>query len=188
MKKKKQALVGLGVVCVLLASFALVYAAWTPEQMANYMFNIGRHKIYQTNWILYNEIGPKMGQGLVGEWEKGSFETVINDIDSWFYTAPDDNPKKVTFWIELDEMRNGDHIKVIVLYDVNPDDALPGRFFYPALDTASRKFEWEFENSQDRAAVMIADELPVATSLWIYVEQTSGTPFTISYQAVIEEM
>jgi hypothetical protein len=59
--KKKKFYALLGVVCVVFASFAVVYAAtWTPDQMADYMYNIGRHKIYQTNWILYNEIGPQV--------------------------------------------------------------------------------------------------------------------------------
>ena len=61
MLRKKQVLAVVGIVSVVVASLTvLVYAAWTPDQMANYMFNIGRHKIYQTNWILYNDIDPKV--------------------------------------------------------------------------------------------------------------------------------
>jgi hypothetical protein len=58
-KKKFYAIIG--VLVVLFSSFVLVYASvWTPDDMAAYMQNIGRHKIYQTNWILYNEIGPQL--------------------------------------------------------------------------------------------------------------------------------
>jgi hypothetical protein len=60
MQKKKFYTI-LGIMVITLSSFGLVYATvWTPDEMAAYMYNIGRHKIYQTNYILYQKISPQL--------------------------------------------------------------------------------------------------------------------------------
>jgi hypothetical protein len=85
-KKKFYAILGISV--IVLSSFALVYAAaWTPDDMAAYMQNIGRHKIYQTNWILYNQIDPKIDTILDHSEQDLDYETLEIEIQPLLYTT-----------------------------------------------------------------------------------------------------
>jgi hypothetical protein len=184
-KKKFYAIIGISV--IVLSSFALVYAAtWTPDDMAVYMQNIGRHKIYQTNWILYNEIGPKMGQGLGGEWAAGTVVVAgTTPITIWSYKAAPSNPKKVTFWIDVGSMSSGDSLNVWVNYDASPVDTT---FNCSIEDTLSRKFNWTFDNEQTDRIKLIVDELSVIQELAIRTQYISGGAITVYYQYIIEEM
>ena len=186
MLSKKQFLAVAGVVCVVVASLTvLVYAAWDPQDMANYMFNIGRHKIYQTNWILYNEIGPKMGQGLVGEWNNGSTTTNPGFAKVFIqYLVPTNNPKKFSLYVNLEEMQNGDEIVIFVIVDTDGDD-----IYEEMEDTPTRRFRWEFQDAQyGKYGKLIIDELPIATKLQALALQNAGPARTISFHYIIEEM
>ena len=164
---------------------------WTTQDMVDWMYNVGRHKIWMTNYIVRNEIKPtvddideKMGQGLVGEWEKGNATTVGHGLKGlWTYIVPTDNPKKVSFWINLKEMSDGDTIQVGVQYDTDADGS-----WEVVDDTPTREFLWNFANDQTFDGKLIIDELPVATSLYVSVYQGAGTSFTIYWHAIIEEM
>jgi len=188
MNKRKQVLSVLAVCSIMFASFALVYAvAWTPDDMAVYMQNVGRHKIYQTNWILYNEIGPKMGQGLVGESALGlHVASGTTPFTMWSYTPPSNNPKKVTFWIDLGNMSSGDSLTVWVKYNVSNED-IPDK--EGIEDTPSRNFSWTFNNEQTYRTKHIVDELSIANrELAIIVQRNSGGAIPVYYQYIIEEM
>lgn len=198
MLKRKQALIGIGILGWVIAvsvSFLYVFAPspWTTQDMVDYMYNVGKHKIWQTNWILYNEIHPKvddidekMGQGLVGEWDKDSIDTILHlEKPIWFYETPTNNPKKVSFWVSLRNMRDGDSLTIWVRYDVDGD------FADNPQDTLTRKWSWHFTDEQKSPpgfVVLIVDELPVATILSINYYQSAGIPFTIDYQYIIEEL
>ena len=187
MKKKIQVLVGLGAVCVLLASFALVYAAWTPEQMAAYMGNIGRHKIYQTNWILYNEIGPKMGQGMVGQFKEGTYTTKVGVADYIWEYKPGGKPKKLSLYVNLVNMHNGDDILFYPQYRIK--GALVSLDDQIAYDgSVTKTFYHSFQDMQGMNGKLILDQLPIATHTSVVVYQGTGVSFKIDYQVLREEL
>lgn len=184
MLKRKEFLTALCVACIAVMSLStLVYAAtWTPEEMADWMYRVGRGKIWRTTYEVVNHIRPKvddmqekMGQGLVGEQIEGTHWTEVGPWNTlWLYPKPS-NPKKVSFWIKL-LSADGNNIRIIVWYERQYID-----------DTATRKFDWTFQDSQPRKKLII-DELPVAEQLEVKVRQTSGTPTYIYWHAIIEEL
>ena len=205
MERKKQVLAIAGVACIVFASFAvLVYAAWTPDDMANYMFNIGRHKIYQTNRILYNKIGPivdvidekidvvdeKMGQGLVGQFIEGSVKTkVASKVTIWEY-KPGGKPKKVSLYVNVNEMEVEDLVFIHVLYSIKGaavelDDQKSWKVMESSITKTLRH---RFYGQQGYPGKLILDQLPVATHIQVLVYQERGTSFTIHYQVIIEEL
>lgn len=142
-----------------------------------------------------NEIQPLealMGQGLVGEWDEGSHTTVVGPWTVlWDYTVPENNPKKVSLWIDLAQMGPGDTIEIHVVYD---SDALGSP--QHLQDTSGRTFNWVFSDSQPQDGVLIIDELPIVAwppnpgevTLEVHYQQTAGSPFTVYYHYIVEEM
>ena len=65
MLKRKQVLTVVSVVCVIAISLTGLYvraATWTQEDMADWMYNVGRHKIWGIHYIVKNEIKPAVEQ------------------------------------------------------------------------------------------------------------------------------
>ena len=126
---------------------------------------------------MVESIEDKMGQGLVGEFQEGGVKTEIaippKVLLIWEY-KPLGKPKKVSLYVDLHEMADGDHIAIFTVYYI--------KGVAVTLDLV------DFCDFRFPPAKLILDQLPVATKTRVYVAQQLGAPFTVHYQVIIEEL
>jgi hypothetical protein len=149
------------------------------------MQNIGRHKIYQTNWILYNQIDPNVDEiksmmgtsGLLGDsWGASKTDTTgAGWSNSLTYVKEGMGGKTFSYWVNLDGMASGDTITIAVKYREPWDNTYDVFKYYNCSGVQTIPYK------------LIVDKMPILYNVTINQNQTMGNPFTIKWHCIMEE-
>lgn len=191
MQRRKQVLTVISIVWVIGISLTVlnVYAAWTPEDMADWMNNIGRHKIWGTHYIVKNEIKPAVEQieaMLTGESYTHSFIFNTAETQEWIIPVFPAHPNAFSLWADITTMNEGDTITVTLIIDREGT----GSYYIYWDGSAYSTWEWTADGDT-RFHWLVVDQLAISNN-WRVKMQISyapvATPVTIHCEAIIEEV
>ena len=133
-------------------------------------------------------IEDKMGIGLVGEFYEGSVTTIPGDKVTLFEYRPGGKPKKLSVYVNIDDMDIYDTIRINIVYSIRGAPVeLDDQEAYN--DEITKTLDYVFSGLHFIPGKLVVDQLPIATYTQVKLDHYDGDdPIRIDYQAIIEEV